>query len=702
MIDALPEKVFPPLREDLVIVHNQGHQGGITLFDPVQNRYFQLNGAATAILPHWRTGTASEMGRAILNRTGKAVALSEIEVLHRFLRGNHLLRLSTREIAARQDHAHKARGGIGKILMHNYISFRIPLLRPDPMLNRLLPLFRRLISPPFLILMVLMGVIGWFLAARQWEAFLTSFADLYSWQGLVGFGIALTLLKSLHELGHGLMARHFGCRVSAMGVAFIVLWPVLYTDVSDAWRLPQRSQRLRINAAGLLTELAVASLAMMVWHLLPEGSARSIAFIIATTSWILSVGVNLNPFMRFDGYYLLSDFLQVPNLQQRAFELGRWRLREMLFGFGLPPPERFSPAMQRLLILHAWGTWLYRFFLFLGIALLVYHFFIKVVGIFLFAVEIAIFIFLPVWRELRQWRRGLSGQTSGFALIRTLVLLGAASFSFFFPWNPRIEALAVLEARHHGILFADTPARLKRIHVQRGQHVVQGEVLFLLESPGLESRAIQAQHQRSIAQFHLDRMTASAEALSQLHVHLQTRQRADAILAGLQRETQHLTITAPMSGLIVELKEGLHPGLWVDSTTALAHVVDPSQAEGHIYLPENDFSRLDGQARCRFYPDDLSHAAIDARLTRFSPTATRKIPQMMTSQSGGPIAARRTQHGEILAETPYYEGSFIPSVEMSAPVQKVMGHIVLEGTPVSLAARLFKRVSSLLIRESGF
>lgn len=117
----------------------------------------------------------------------------------------------------------------------------------------------------------------------------------------------------------------------------------------------------------------------------------------------MTLAINLNPFMRFDGYYLLSDWLEVENLQDRAFARGKWWLREKLFGLGDPPPEPFGEPLGKGLLVYAFGTWIYRFFLFLGIAVLVYAYFFKVLGIFLFLVEILWFIGLPIWRELQAW-----------------------------------------------------------------------------------------------------------------------------------------------------------------------------------------------------------------------------------------------------------------------------------------------------------
>ena len=131
--------------------------------------------------------------------------------------------------------------------------------------------------------------------------------------------ITLIFVKSLHELGHGYIAKYFGCRVSAIGIAFLVFFPFLYTDTTDAWRLRNHRERLIINFAGILTELHLALIATFLWAILPDGGLKSVTFFIATTSWISSLAINVSPFMRFDGYYVFSDWLKAEILQPRSF-----------------------------------------------------------------------------------------------------------------------------------------------------------------------------------------------------------------------------------------------------------------------------------------------------------------------------------------------------------------------------------------------
>ena len=159
-----------------------------------------------------------------------------------------------------------------------------------------------------------------------------------------------------------------------MGVALLVLFPVLYTDNTDAWRLTDQRKKLQIVLAGLMVEFHIALLALFSWTVVEDGPLRSAAFFLATGSLVGSLLVNLSPFMRFDGYYALADFLGMQNLQPRAFELARWQVRQWLFGLPENPPEPFPATKHYFLVFYSFATWIYRFFLFLGIALLVYFF----------------------------------------------------------------------------------------------------------------------------------------------------------------------------------------------------------------------------------------------------------------------------------------------------------------------------------------
>jgi putative peptide zinc metalloprotease protein len=262
--------------------------------------------------------------------------------------------------------------------------------------------------------------------------------------------------------------------------------PVLWTDVTDAWRLSRRSERLLIDAAGMLAELTLAALATLLWSVLPDGALRSGAYLLASTAWLITLTINLNPFMRFDGYYLLSDSLDIANLQDRSFALARWHLRESLLNFNLAPPEVWPAQYRRWLIGYAYSTWAYRLLLFAGIAFAVYHFFFKALGLGLFAVEIGWFIVRPIAKEIAVWRQLLTTLKTPLRPRWTWLVPVLAVALLFIPWQTRLLLPGLLRAEAELTLYSPQPAQVLHVGVQEGDAVQAGQILLELTSPDLD------------------------------------------------------------------------------------------------------------------------------------------------------------------------------------------------------------------------
>ncbi|MET0849451.1 MAG: biotin/lipoyl-binding protein, partial [Pseudomonas sp.] len=482
-----------------------------TLADPVRGRYFKLGAAAMRLLRHWSLGDPEQVLRAANREPGLPLDGAELEQLLGFLRGHDLISaLDPQQRASYSLKAAAQRQTLWQILLHQYLFFRIPLWRPDAFLNRAWPWLERF-GPRALRygLPATLGL-GVFLVSRDWQRFIATFPHLFSLGGALAFGVALFFAKLCHEFGHAFMAKRAGCRVQSMGVAFMVLLPMFYTDVSDAWRVNDRRARLLIGAGGVLAELLLASIALLVWSLLPDGPGRTAAFMLASATWITTLVINLNPFMRFDGYFLLSDFWEVDNLQGRAFALCRWRLREFLFGYGAAAPEPWSPKMQRRLLIWGYGAWLWRAALFFGIALAVYHLFFKVLGIFLMLVELVWFIFLPIMSEWRQWWARREQAHAPRVLLSGLALFGLL-LMLVVPWRSAVELPTMLEAGRASALHAPVAARVKTVNVHDGEAVAQGQVLIELESPDLDSRQAIVRREIQIQQLQMRRQASRSE-----------------------------------------------------------------------------------------------------------------------------------------------------------------------------------------------
>lgn len=698
---------LPALRQDLKLLPGAHDEDGAPrwlLHDRVRNRYFTLAEDALGLIRHWQPGCTLDEMQASLSAQGLEYEADEIKAFNDFLIANNLVLARTQGAC---DHflqqRESQRKSVWSWLLHNYLFIRIPLLRPDPWLQRIGPKLGWLFSSVTHWLILLLGVLGAGLVLRQWDAFSATFLYFFSLEGMVLYGLTLVLVKSAHELGHALVSWRLGCRVASMGVAFLVMFPVLYTDTTDAWKLRSRRSRLRIVTAGVRTELYLALLATFLWGVLPDGALRSAAFFVATTSWITSVLVNISPFLRFDGYYAFSDLLGVENLQQRAFALGRWRLRRWLWGLDDALPEPMPRRRARLLTLYAWGTWLYRFFLFLGIALLVYHLFFKVLGIILFVVEILWFIVMPIFKELQVWRERRADfnwtptRIVGWS-IPALVLLWA-----LLPLSTQVQVPGVVRTELKQSLFATEAAQVQAVHVQAGSQVSAGQLLLELGSPDLEQQLRQTRDQLELVELKLARQSASLQDKAEQAVNRERQRQLSEQLQGLEARAQRLMIKAPFSG-VVSAREPLATGQWVGRDQTLLTLIDPERMIIEGLVHERDLNLLDADQTGVFIASSGEHSALPVRLQQVDLTAAPVLtyPEL-GSDAGGPIAAR-LQEDRLIPEAAHYRVQFQPEGDVPDALKQARspGMLVIEGESRSALGFQLKRLLALFIRESGF
>lgn len=704
---AAPASVsIPPLRQELRIEPGAPLVTGApswTLFDPIKHAFFQLGRIEFTIFSAWANGALDGIrDRLAADGLDPEEAGEAVGRVVEFSLANNLTVAPMRDTVATFTTARAAqRKAWWKWMVDNYLFFRIPLVRPAAFLERTLPRVAPLWSPLALWGFALLAAAGLILVSRQWDAFMASFLYFFSWEGLIAYGIGLSVVKVIHELGHAYTATRFGCRVPTMGVSFLVMMPVLYTDTTAAWRLTSRRQRLAIDCAGVGAELMLASIATMLWVVLPEGSLRSVAFVTATSSWVLSLAINLNPFMRFDGYYILSDMLGVPNLQPRAFALGRWRLRELLFGLGEPVPETMPTPLRRTLILYAWGTWLYRLVLFIGIALLVYHMFFKLLGIILFIVEMGVFVLRPILAELKEWkqRRGPILRSR-----RGRILLGGAGLLLLLaalPLDRHVTAPGVLTPIGAAPIVAGDPARVERVLVRNGDRVKAGAVLIELSAPDLVSAAAESKVRIAQLQAQLDRGGADEKDLSDRAVIERQLATERTALQGLERRQARLQLRAPFAGVVADLGSEIHPGRWLGGAETVARIVTPDSYDVQAFIAEDDIGRVADGALARFIPNDPLMGSRPAKLVERSASAVQWMDQpILASTQGGPIAVDEDPSKALKPHEALYRIRLL-AARGAGPMQPVAGKVRIDAEGQSLAGRFLGYVARILRSEAS-
>ncbi|MDA9670066.1 peptidase M50 [Candidatus Pelagibacter sp.] len=699
--------IIPYLRQDLEILRGNSREDGSPawlLYDAIRNKYFTIGLTAFKLIKNWHGGEDIDNFLKKISSEGLETSSDEIKNFIGFLQQNNLIvQPSGQNVPFLMQQKNSMKKNWLMFVIHSYLFFKIPLFKPDEWLGRTLKKVIFLGSKNFRKTVYILGALGLIFVIQQFEVFVKTFMYFFSFEGLLLYFLTLVFVKCLHELGHSYVAKYYGCRVSAIGIAFLVFFPFLYTDTTDAWRLRNHKERLLINFAGILTELHLALIATFVWGILPEGGLKSVAFFIATTSWISSLLINVSPFMRFDGYYVFSDWLKAENLQPRSFALAKWKMREILFGLNHPAPEEINPSRRWTFIFYAWATWIYRFFLFIGIALLVYYFAFKVLGIILFIIEIYWFIMLPIIKEIKNWWGLRSQMKLNPQTFRSLTILFIVALIIFLPWKSSLKIPAVYVSEKYNEIYSPYPAKIKSIFVNKDDHVIVGQKLIELYSPDLDKNISSIRTKIKLAKTKINRMSDEANNMEQYLTYQQNLIALQSELTGLLKTKNKLLIKSPINGKIEDFSS-LSNEMWVGNTDQLLAIVHYGNGGVKGFIKEEQIDRFKENMTAVFIPNDGEHEKIYLVSKKLDLSATSNLPYLsLASIHNGPIAIRNFTAGEYQyrPQTAHYVADFDLLNETQIKFQ-LPGYVHVEGARYSPFIRFFKNISAVLVRESGF
>lgn len=685
---------LPRLREDLNLFEGPRLRDGSptwTLHDPLRNLYFRIGWLEFELLSRFRLGS----GEAILQETKRlglmAATEEKLRQLILFLQQNELITRSE----SQQDRAGKRQ---------SLLFLKVPMFHPDSWLEQAASRFSPLFSPLFFWSVILLGGSSLWMLLQQWEQFWSTFVAFQTPLGVAAFGGAILFSKVVHELGHGLTAKHFGLRVPTFGIAFMFLWPVFYTDTSDAWRLRSRRQRLLIGGAGMMAETLLAIIASLCWLWLPDGLPKAVAFTVAATTWSITLLVNLNPFMRFDGYFLLSDGWDIPNLQPRAFQLGKRYLQSLVMGTDTPEPlAGESRTQNRWLISYAWMTWLYRLSLYIGLALMAYHFLFKLLGIVLLLVEMSVLVVRPVVQELRHYwseRSDFRWVASNRMLLLSLFVLG---YLLVAPWRGEVVAPAVWKQDRVQGVYSPDKGRVVSISVVEGEQVEEGQQLATLAMPELKYQQavlkMQLSEQRSILQ------SAGMDEEGRENIHVE-QQRLESLLAQLRQVDEKLKkvqVVAPFSGSVSQINRRIRAGEWVEEGEQLLVVADPQSPTLIGYFHEREIGRLYPGAVAHFLPENRERDFPAVKLEGVATTNSHYLQEpLLASLYQGSLPVREGEEGELVLQDSFYRVRFEVERQPAWIVGTLRGEVVVEVEATSYLQRGWELFQQVLIQESGF
>ncbi|MBX3443742.1 MAG: HlyD family efflux transporter periplasmic adaptor subunit [Planctomyces sp.] len=680
------------LRADLQI-EPQIYAGELSyvIKDPVSLNYFRFRPAEHDILRLLTGRTIDELRQAIERRqAGPAPAREELERFLQSLAESGLVVFSgggQGEMLlahARSVERAQRRSWMGSLL---YVKF--PGVDPEPVLSRLYPLVKWMYRPWAVItaLAFIAGTIAYNLvhADTLVERFREeSLGQFFSAETLLWLWVAIGVSKVLHEFGHGLTCRHFGGECHDMGMLLLVFSPCLYCDASDAWTMPSKWRRMAISAGGIYVELLIASFASLVWWSTTNGVVHNIALALMTICSLNTFLLNANPLMRFDGYYLLSDLLEIPNLRGRAqAALQGWIDRTLL---GLPPSGPTEPLTARrrvAFVMFAIAAWLYRWLLCISILWFFYHV-LKPHGLGNVSLVLAALVgcqlfVIPLWRTVMRVSRAASrpgGLKWGRLGLTTAIVAGLGYAAVVVPVPRRVSAAFVLQARDQLPVQVPVAGRLESIEVRPGQTVQQGDVIARLSNPDLELQVAELQTSirtmRLLSDQHLAAgRPAEAEAV------LEILKPAEEQLESLWKRQQQLTIVAQRDGLVappamqinVEIEtrgyrelggwqqmplrdENLGSRLSVGTTVCDLH--PSSELEAVLFVEQSEVPTLEVGSPVRLKLDAFPMRVFEGQVREISQQDADDPPRQLLVDGGGTVPTIRAADGSAQMWTTHY------------------------------------------------
>ncbi len=583
----------------------------------------------------------------------------------------------------------------------NPLSIRIPVWDPDRFLERTLPWLRPLVSPAGLLALAGLALLAIALAIVHFPELTRNVEDrVLSANNLVLLWLCFPVVKLLHELGHAYAVKAGGGEVHEMGILLLVFTPVPYVEASAANGFRSKWRRALVGAAGMLVELVLSAVAMLVWVAAEPGMLRAIAFNVMLIAGVSTLVFNGNPLLRFDGYYILADLIEMPNLADRGNRYWRYLGEKYLLRVADAEPPPLTPGERRWLCLYTPLAFAYRMTVLVAISFYVAGawFFI---GVLIALWGLAAMVGVPatrVARYLSALPRAQGVRRRAIAMAAGLVL-ALFAFVLLVPMPMRIQTEGVVWLPDEAQVRAGTSGFVRAVLVAPGAVLQPGTPLVVAEDPALEAQVALSQARLEEMQAKLDRDRFDDRvqaALTQQDIARET-----ATLERLvQREDQLVSRSGAAGRFVIDRPQDL-PGRYVHQGELLAYVAQDARTLVRAVVSQDDIELLRGgvlraEVRLVEHRGDVYRA----QLVRQAPAARDQLPSAaLTSSGGGAIAAdpRDPQGARALATS--FQVDLVLPPEVRNASYGARAYVRFTSTPEPLAAQWYRRLRQAFLQR---
>ena len=518
----------------------------------------------------------------------------------------------------------------------NFFAWQFPLLDPERFLQQFVSLVRPFFSWWGVVLWCLVVVPAVFVGAAHWSDLTANLIDRVTTpHNLVLLWFLFPVIKALHEFGHAFAVKVFGGEVHEMGIMLLVLSPVPYVDASASTAFPSRWHRAVVGAAGMIVELVIAALAVYLWVSVEPGTVRALAYNAILIAGISTVVFNANPLLRFDGYYILADLLEIPNLRQRANTYLGYLCEHYLFG-RVDAHVPFATKGERAwFVTYAVSSFIYRVLVVVAILLYLADQ-LFVLGVLFAVVTIFAWFVLPLGKGLKYlFASPKIRQVRGRAMaVSTAMAAVAVVLLALFPVPFRTRAEGVVWIPDEAIVRAEVDGFVERVAAKPGSTVQPGDLLVLCRDPEISSqvKVLEAQLQEVKARIR----EQSVQDLVKAKILEEEQRYVEERLARAREREADLMIRSKTRGTFVLPKAEDLPGRFLKRGEVLAHVVDLNTITVRTIVDQNDIDLI--RHEIRGVQVRLAERLADpmmAMVKRLVPAASEELPSPALGSEGG-------------------------------------------------------------------
>lgn len=613
--------------------------------------------------------------------------------------------------------------------MTNVLCIRFKGFDPERLLTWMYPKTCWLFSLPFLIITILLAISALTLVMVQFDAFYSKLPDFYSFfspTNALWLMVILGLTKVVHEFGHGLTCKHFGGECHEMGVMILVLTPCLYCNVSDSWMLPNKWKRAAIGAAGMYIEVILASIATFVWWFTMPGMLNMICLNIIFISSVSTIMFNANPLLRYDGYYILSDITEIPNLRQKATSILSRKAAHWFLGIE-PPDDPFLPQRKQIFFaMYSIAAGIYRWFVLFSILWFMHQFWkpykLDIIGYGIIAMSLVGLIGMPIYKITKFFY--VPGRIQKVKKLRFyLSLTGLAAIVAFILFVPLPHSvICSLEVRAHDAdqVYIEVPGLLEEVWVLPGEKVTVGQELAKLANLDMQMQTLKLEGEKKQYEIQLESLErqrySDPDAAAKIQELGESLAKITDQIKEQKSEVARLTLHAPQTGTIISPTwrpnkpgpEGqlatwygtpLQPrnlGALLDEGTVFCMVGDPKKMEAVLYIDQGDIDFVHVGQKVEIKLDELPFKTLDGEIKDIAPSESKFSPERLSTKAGGELATTTDASG---VEKPM-STAFQSLVLMDNPTGQLRvglrGRAKIQTAPQTLGQRLKRLINQVI------